>query len=150
MVDVQHHKPLSRNDADLRSRSKRPPLILCIEDNEDSRTMYAAFLTRAGFRVAEARDGQEGLDRTLELKPDLVVLDITLPVLDGKEVLQRIRANEATRLIPVIVVTGEAFPGHWRDAIDSGVEAYLTKPIALGDLLAAVVKVVSMRRAALR
>ncbi len=149
MVDVHHHKPLSRNGADLRSRSKRP-LLLCIEDNEDSRTMYAAFLTRAGFRVAEASDGQEGIDRAIELRPDLVVLDISLPVLSGKEVLQQIRANEATRLIPVIVVTGEAFPGHWRDAIDTGVEAYLKKPIALGDLLAAVLKVISMRRAALR
>jgi CheY-like chemotaxis protein len=148
MVDAHHHKPLHRN-GEPRSNNRRP-LLLCIEDNEDSRTMYAAFLTRAGFRVAEASDGQEGIDRTIELKPDLVVLDITLPVVDGKEVLERIRANEATRLIPVIVVTGEAFPGHWRDAIDTGVEAYLTKPCPLGDLLAAVLKVISMRRAALR
>lgn len=111
--------------------------------------MYAAFLTRAGFRVAEARDGQEGIDRTIELRPDLVVLDITLPVVDGKQVIERIRANDTTRMIPVIVVTGEAFPGHWRDAIDSGVEAYLRKPISLGDLLAAVLKVISMRRASL-
>ncbi|MEO6419226.1 MAG: response regulator [Polyangiaceae bacterium] len=149
MVDVHHHKPLHRNTADLRSRNQRP-LLLCIEDNEDSRTMYAAFLTRAGFRVAEASDGQEGLERTLELMPDLIVLDITLPVVNGKEVLERLRANEETRLIPVIVVTGQTFPGHWRDAIDTGVEAYLKKPCPLGDLLAAVLKVISMRRAAMR
>ena len=130
---------------DVRAKTARP-LVLCVEDNEDSRAMYAAFLTRAGFRVAEASDGQEGIERALVLRPDLIVLDITLPIVDGKEVLARLRANGATLRIPVIVVTGQAFPGHWREAIDHGCEAYLTKPCPLGDLLAAVLKVISTRR----
>jgi CheY-like chemotaxis protein len=121
---------------------------LCVEDNEDSRRLYAAFLTRAGFRVAEAADGGEGLERAKELRPDLVVLDIAMPVMDGHEVLAAIRADPEIANTPVIVVTGQSFPGHWRDAIDRGCDTYLTKPCPLGDLLAAVLKVISQRRAA--
>jgi CheY-like chemotaxis protein len=124
------------------------PLILCVEDCADSRALYAAFLTRAGFRVAEAADGREGLERTKELRPDLVVLDISLPIMDGHEVLAAMRADPNLANTPVIVVTGQSFPGHWRESIDRGCDTYLTKPCPLGDLLAAVLKVISLRRAA--
>jgi CheY-like chemotaxis protein len=124
------------------------PLILCVEDCADSRAIYAAFLTRAGFRVAEAADGREGLERTKELHPDLVVLDISLPIMDGHEVLAAMRADPTLANTPVIVVTGQSFPGHWRESIDRGCDTYLTKPCPLGDLLAAVLKVISLRRAA--
>jgi len=126
--------------------SQRRPLILCVEDNDDSRLMYAAFLRRAGFRVAEAINGQEGLARAIELSPCLIVLDIEMPVMAGKQMLERLHRHDPTRRTPVIVVTGQSFPGHWRDAIDRGCDAYLTKPCPLGDLLAAVLKVIAMKR----
>jgi len=129
-----------------RAANQRRPLILCVEDNDDSRLLYAAFLRRAGFRVAEAINGQDGLARAIELRPDLIVLDIEMPVMDGKEMLERLHLHDPERVTPVIVVTGQAFPGHWRDAIDRGCDAYLTKPCPLGDLLAAVLKVIAMKR----
>lgn len=130
-------------------RAQRRPLILCVEDNEDSRAMYAAFLTRAGFRVVEASNGQEGLERARSLRPDLIVLDISLPVMDGHEMLRQLRDDTSAKTTPppVIVVTGQSYPEHWRDAIDRGCDAYLTKPCPLGDLLAAVLKVISLKRA---
>jgi len=128
-------------------RPQRRPMILCVEDNEDSRAMYAAFLTRAGFRVTEASNGLEGLERARALHPDLIVLDISLPVMDGREMLKQLREAEPEETVPVIVVTGQAYPEHWRDAIDRGCDAYLTKPCPLGDLLAAVLKVISLKRA---
>ena len=110
--------------------------------------MYTAFLTRAGFRVAEASDGKEGLERARNLHPDLIVLDISLPVMDGREMLRRLRDDATAKSTPpVIVVTGQSYPEHWRDAIDRGCDAYLTKPCPLGDLLAAVLKVISLKRA---
>jgi len=128
-------------------RTQRRPLILCVEDNEDSRALYAAFLTRAGFRVTEASNGAEGLERAQAVRPDLIVLDISLPVMDGREMLRRLRDADPSQTVPVIVVTGQAYPEHWRDAIDRGCDAYLTKPCPLGDLLAAVLKVISLKRA---
>jgi len=131
----------------LESRTQRP-LILCVEDNDDSRRLYSAFLTRAGFRVTEASNGLEGLERAREVRPDLIVLDISLPVMDGREMLKQLRESDPSETtIPVIVVTGQAYPEHWRDAIDRGCDAYLTKPCPLGDLLAAVLKVISLKRA---
>jgi CheY-like chemotaxis protein len=142
--DVQGRLPDSRRP----HTTKRRPLILCVEDNDDSRALYAAFLSRAGFRVAEAKNGAEGLERARTLAPDLVVLDIALPVMDGAAMLNALRGEGGPNAdVPVIVVTGQAFPGHWRDAIDRGCDAYLTKPCPLGDLLAAVLKVISLKRA---
>jgi two-component system cell cycle response regulator DivK len=109
--------------------------------------MYAAFLTRAGFRVIEASNGREGLERARMAPPDLIVLDISLPVMDGREMLSQLRQETGNDHPPVIVVTGQAYPEHWRDAIDRGCDAYLTKPCPLGDLLAAVLKVISLKRA---
>jgi len=129
------------------ARTQRRPLILCVEDNEDSRALYSAFLTRAGFRVSEASNGLEGLERARSLRPDLIVLDISLPIMDGREMLRQLRDSDPNETVPVIVVTGQAYPEHWRDAIDRGCDAYLTKPCPLGDLLAAVLKAISLKRA---
>ena len=147
---MPHAGELSRaTDGSGRAQTtRRRPLILCVEDNEDSRALYAAFLSRAGFRVVEASNGAEGLERARALSPDLIVLDITLPVMDGAQMLAELRGDGGRAAdVPVIVVTGQSFPGNWRDAIDRGCDAYLTKPCPLGDLLAAVLKVISLNRA---
>jgi two-component system cell cycle response regulator DivK len=85
-----------------------PPLVLLVDDYEDSRYIYVHALTTAGYRVAEAEDGQQGLDKAFETRPDLIVMDLSLPVLDGWEAIRRLRRDERTRHLPIVALTGHA------------------------------------------
>ncbi len=89
-------------------KAENLPLVLLVDDYEDSRYIYVHALSTAGFRVEEAEDGQQGLDKAFETHPDLIVMDLSLPVLDGWEAIRRLRQDERTRHLPIVALTGHA------------------------------------------
>ena len=109
--------------------------ILLVEDNEMNRDMLSRRLTRAGHSVSIAIDGQEGIDKAAGGAPDLILMDMSLPVIDGWEATRRIKANEATRHIPVIGLTAHAMAGDREKALAAGCDDYDTKPIELDRLI---------------
>ena len=109
--------------------------ILLVEDNEMNRDMLSRRLTRAGHSVTIATDGQQGIDRATEDQPDLVLMDMSLPVIDGWEATSRLRANPATAAIPVIALTAHAMSGDREKALAAGCSDYDTKPIDMPRLL---------------
>jgi two-component system, cell cycle response regulator DivK len=111
------------------------PRILLVEDNELNRDMLARRLTRRGYVVDVAVDGKEGLERVQQQAPDLILLDMDLPVLDGWEVARRLKADAQTSGIPVIALTAHAMVGDRDRALDAGCDDYDTKPVELRRLL---------------
>jgi two-component system cell cycle response regulator DivK len=111
------------------------PKILIVEDNEMNRDMLSRRLERRGFAVVMAVDGQQGVDMARSEKPDLVLMDMSLPVLDGWAATREIKADEALKAIPVIALTAHAMAGDREKAIEAGCDDYDTKPIELPRLL---------------
>ena len=118
--------------------SPPPPLVLVIDDAEDNREVYVQFFEFQGWRTATASDGEDGLDKASALAPTVIVLDLSLPLMDGWEVARRLKANGKTRSIPVIALTGHALDDSRRKAIAAGVDEYLTKPCLPADLAAVI------------
>jgi two-component system cell cycle response regulator DivK len=112
--------------------------ILIVEDTEDNRQIMRDLLTGAGFDLIEAHDGGAGVTMADEHKPDLILMDFQLPVLDGYEATRRIKANPATRDIPVIAVTSYALSGDEAKAMEVGCSGYIAKPFSPRKLLAKV------------
>ena len=109
--------------------------ILLVEDNEMNRDMLSRRLIRNGYEVSLAMDGQQGVDMALSQLPDLILMDMSLPVIDGWEATRQIRANDGTRRIPVIALTAHAMAGDREKAMEAGCEDYDTKPIEITRLL---------------
>jgi CheY-like chemotaxis protein len=106
-----------------------------IEDNEMNRDMLTRRLARKGFEAIAAVDGREGIDSAHNARPDLILMDMSLPVLDGWEATRRIKADPETRDIPVIALTAHAMAGDRERALEAGCDDYDTKPIELPRLL---------------
>ena len=111
------------------------PKVLLVEDNEMNRDMLSRRLTRRGFEVVFAGDGQQGLDLARSEKPDVILMDMSLPVMDGWEVTRRIKADGTMRSIPVIGLTAHAMSGDREKAIEAGCDDYDTKPVEMERLL---------------
>jgi two-component system, cell cycle response regulator DivK len=111
------------------------PRILLVEDNEMNRDMLSRRLSRNGYEVFLAMDGQQGADMAMSEQPDLILMDMSLPVIDGWEATRRIKANDATRRIPVIALTAHAMAGDREKAMEVGCEDYDTKPVEMSRLL---------------
>ncbi len=111
------------------------PKILLVEDNEMNRDMLSRRLVRRGYEVVMACDGQEGVRMAHAEKPDLILMDMSLPVLDGWEATRRIKADPDARAIPIIALTAHAMSGDRDKAIEAGCDDYDTKPIELTRLL---------------
>jgi two-component system cell cycle response regulator DivK len=109
--------------------------ILLVEDNEMNRDMLSRRLARNGHQVIIAVDGQQGADMAMAERPDLILMDMSLPVIDGLEATRRIKANCETRQIPVIALTAHAMSGDREKAMEVGCEDYDTKPVELPRLL---------------
>jgi len=109
--------------------------ILLVEDNEMNRDMLSRRLARKGYQVVMAVDGAAGVAMAQTEGPDIILMDMSLPVLDGWEATRRIKADESTRLIPVIALTAHAMAGDREKAMSAGCEDYDTKPIELPRLL---------------
>lgn len=109
------------NDRDL--------TVLLVEDNEDNLVVYRTILEHVGYRVIEARDGEEGLRRAREDHPDLILMDISIPKIDGWEATRRLKEAEDTREIPVIALTAHALEEDREKAALAGCDGYLAKPV---------------------
>jgi len=109
--------------------------ILLVEDNELNRDMLSRRLARKGYHVVVAVDGEQGISMTAAERPDLVLMDMSLPVVDGWEATRRIRATEEIASIPVLALTAHAMPEDRQRAMDAGCDDYDTKPIDLKRLL---------------
>jgi two-component system, cell cycle response regulator DivK len=112
--------------------------ILVVEDQEDNLQIMRDLLTSAGFGIIEAKDGEAGVKTALAERPDLILMDIQLPLLDGYEATRRIKADPALRAIPIIAVTSYALGGDEIKARDAGCDAYVPKPYSPRQLLAKV------------
>ena len=121
------------------ARSRLPeismPKVLLVEDNEMNRDMLSRRLARRGFDVIEAVDGQQGIEMARRDLPDIIVMDMSLPVVDGWEAARRLRAEETTRCIPVIALTAHAMSDDRQKALEAGCDDYDTKPVDLSRLL---------------
>ena len=115
------------------------PKILYVEDNEMNRDMLSRRLARNGYEVVIAVDGQQGVDMATSERPDLILMDMSLPVIDGWEATRRIKAEDATKKIPVIALTAHAMAGDREKAIEMGCDDYDTKPVELPRLLGKIV-----------
>ena len=109
--------------------------VLYIEDNEQNYYLVNILLKTRDSEVIWAQDGQEGIDKAIQSRPDLILLDIQLPVMDGYEVARRLRSNPELSKIPIIAVTSYAMTGDREKAFDAGCVGYLTKPVKRDDLL---------------
>jgi two-component system, cell cycle response regulator DivK len=127
-------------------RTGDSPLVLIVEDYEDAREMYAEYLQYAGFRVAEARNGIEALQIAQEQLPDVILMDLALPGMDGWEATRRLKSDERTRRIPVIAVTGHALSGHSDTARKAGCDAFVSKPCLPDALVLEVRKMLDTRK----
>lgn len=114
------------------------PKILLVEDNEMNRDMLSRRLARRGYEVSLAEDGEEGLARAREEVPALILMDMSLPVLDGWEATRRLKADPELSGIPIIALTAHAMSGDREKAMAAGCDDYDTKPIDLARLLAKI------------
>lgn len=110
------------------------PLVLLVDDSEDNREVYAKYLSMSGFRVETAVDGVDAVEKAGSLKPDVIVMDLSMPRLDGWEATRQIKSAPETSAIPVIALTGNAVSESKRRALEVGCSGYLTKP-CLPDVL---------------
>jgi two-component system, cell cycle response regulator DivK len=115
------------------------PLVLVVEDYQDAREMYSAYLQFSGYRVAEATNGLEAIEQTLALMPDIILMDLALPKVDGWEATKRLKSDERTKHIPIVALTGHALEGFAEGAREAGCDAFVTKP-CLPDALVAEVR----------
>ena len=113
----------------------QPPLVLIVDDNVDAREMYAMYLEHAGFRADEADDGEAAIAIAQRNRPAVILMDATMPRMDGWEAARRLKADPKTRSIPLIMLTAHAFDEHRQRAADVGADAFLPKPV-LPDALA--------------
>ncbi|MFO0838740.1 MAG: response regulator [Phycisphaerae bacterium] len=110
-------------------RSGDAPRILLVEDDATNRDMLSRRLERRGFQVLMAVDGREGVDLALSARPDLILMDLSLPVLDGWSATRSIKSNPVTASIPVIALTAHAMESDRRRAFDAGCDEFDTKPV---------------------
>jgi len=115
--------------------SSRTPLVLVVDDFDDNRLLYASTIAEAGYAVEEATNGQEALDKIGNKRPAVIIMDLSMPVVDGWEATRRIKADPRTKDIVIIAVTGHATNYGLQQAREAGAEAVLTKPCLPEDLL---------------
>jgi CheY-like chemotaxis protein len=121
--------------------------VLIVDDYEDNREMYSQFLQFAGMRVAEAANGKEALSKTTELMPDLIVMDLSLPGVDGWQATRMIKEDPKTRDILVLALTGHALEGASEGAKAAGCDGFLTKPCLPEDLCREIQRMLAAARA---
>ena len=122
------------------------PLILVVDDYEDAREMYAEYLEFSGFRVAEARNGNDAVTQAFLLRPDLILMDLSLPGMDGWEATKVLKADDRTKHIPVVALTGHALAGASEGARKAGCDSFVTKPCLPDELVVEVRRMLSAVR----
>ena len=119
------------------------PCVLIVDDYPDAREMYSEYLQFSGFEVIEAENGMEALSQAAEKSPDIILMDLSLPVMDGWEATRRLKADERTAGIPVVALTGHALAGISEGAKRAGCDAFVTKPCLPEDLVKEIRKVLN-------
>ena len=119
------------------------PRVLLVDDYPDAREMYSEYLEFCGFDVVEAANGIEALERAADAAPDIILMDLSLPVMDGWEATRRLKADKRTASIPVVALTGHALAGISEGARNAGCDAFVTKPCLPEDLVKEIRKVLS-------
>jgi two-component system cell cycle response regulator DivK len=117
------------------------PRVLLVDDYPDAREMYSEYLQFSGFDVVEAANGIEALQSALDRRPDIILMDLSLPVMDGWEATRRLKADDRTASIPVVALTGHALAGISEGAKRAGCDAFVTKPCLPEDLVKEIRKV---------
>ena len=108
--------------------SRRKPIVLVVDDFADNREMYSEYLSFSGYEVIEAKNGIEAIEAAQQRMPDIIIMDLSLPVMDGWEATRQLKANDRTRGIPIIALTGHALAGHSKGAMEAGCDVFITKP----------------------
>ena len=121
-------------------------LVLVVEDYQDAREMYAAYLQFSGYAVAEANDGLQAIEKTLELMPDIILMDLALPKMDGWEATRRLKSDERTKHIPIVALTGHALAGHAEGARQAGCDSFVTKPCLPDALVVEIERMLAAHR----
>ena len=121
------------------SKSDSEALVLVVEDYQDAREMYTAYLQFSGYRVAEATNGLEAIETAIRLMPDIILMDLALPKVDGWEATKRLKSDPRTKHIPIVALTGHALAGFAEGAREAGCDAFVTKP-CLPDALVAEIR----------
>ena len=129
----------------VRSERSRLPLVLIVEDHAGIRDICATILKNEGFRVAIAKDGREAHDRALRLRPNLIVMDLALPVIDGASVTRILKQKDETSRIPVIAISAYDSEDSRNRAISAGCDSFLSKPFEIDDLLREIHRVMGAR-----
>jgi two-component system cell cycle response regulator DivK len=111
------------------------PRVLLVDDYPDAREMYTEYLEFSGFDVVEAGNGMEALQRAVDTTPDIILMDLSLPVMDGWEATRRLKADKCTASIPVVALTGHALADISEGAKKAGCDAFVTKPCLPEDLV---------------
>jgi len=117
------------------------PRVLLVDDYPDAREMYTEYLEFSGFEVVEAGNGMEALQRAVDTAPDIILMDLSLPVMDGWEATRRLKEDARTSSIPVVALTGHALAGISEGAMKAGCDAFVTKPCLPEDLVKEIRKV---------
>jgi two-component system, cell cycle response regulator DivK len=124
-------------------KKSRKPVVLLVDDYPDAREMYAEYLEFSGFDIVQAGNGVEAIERALDRHPDVILMDLSLPVMDGWEATRRLKADDRTKQIPVLAVTGHALSGVSNDAKKAGCDGFITKPCLPEDLVTEIRKVLA-------
>jgi two-component system cell cycle response regulator DivK len=124
----------------MTTKSDRPRVLL-VDDYPDAREMYSEYLDFWGFDVVEASNGMEALQRAVDTTPDIILMDLSLPVMDGWEATRRLKADDRTATIPVVALTGHALAGISEGAKKAGCDAFVTKPCLPEDLVREIRKI---------
>jgi CheY-like chemotaxis protein len=124
----------------MKSKTERPR-VLVVDDYPDAREMYSEYLEFSGFDVIQAVNGMEALQRAVDAAPDIILMDLSLPVMDGWEATRRLKEDARTSSIPVVALTGHALAGISEGAMKAGCDAFVTKPCLPEDLVKEIRKV---------
>ena len=117
------------------TQPRTQPLVLLADDFEDARELYRDYLEFSGFTVETARNGREAIDKTIALLPDLILMDASMPVLDGWQATKELKENPATKHIPILALTAHAFDDARQEAREAGCDGFITKPCLPDDLV---------------
>ena len=131
----------------MKPNTTAKPRVLVVDDYPDAREMYGEYLEYSGYDVIQATNGMEALQRAVDDRPDIILMDLSLPVMDGWEATRRLKADTRTADIPVVALTGHALAGISEGAKRAGCDAFVTKPCLPEDLVKEIRKVLDQHAA---
>ncbi|HUJ26744.1 MAG TPA: response regulator [Myxococcales bacterium] len=131
------------------AEAKRP-VVLVVDDFADNREMYSEYLSFSGYDVIEAQNGKEAVEAAQAKMPDIIIMDLSLPVMDGWEATRRLKADDRTRQIPVVALTGHALAGHSKGAREAGCDSFLAKPCLPDQLVAEIKRMLEAGKATIK